>query len=44
VRVGREDKIEKATETFEDALNNVLPVTKTVVEKVRDMDSKPDEI
>jgi hypothetical protein len=44
VRAGREDKIEKARETFEDALNKVLPVTKTVVEKLRDMASRPDEI
>ena len=44
VRAGREDKIEKARETFEDALNKVLPVTKTVVEKLRGMESRPDEI
>src|SRR5260370_25398649 len=44
VRAGREDKIEKARETFEDALNKVLPATKTVVEKLRGMTSKPDEI
>jgi hypothetical protein len=44
VRAGREDTIEKARETFEDALNKVLPVTKTVVEKLRSMASKPDEI
>ncbi len=44
VRAGREDKIEKARETFEDALNKVLPATKTVVEKLRNMASKPDEI
>jgi Trypsin-co-occurring domain 1 len=44
VRAGREDTIEKARETFEDALNKVLPVTKTVVEKLRSMTSKPDEI
>jgi len=44
VRAGRDDKIEKARETFEDALNKVLPVTKTVVEKVRAMASHPDEI
>src|SRR5258708_36723606 len=44
VRAGREDKIEKARETFEDALNKVLPATKTVVEKLRTMASKPDEI
>ena len=44
VRAGREDKIEKARETFEEALNKVLPATKTVVEKLRGMASKPDEI
>ncbi len=44
VRAGREDKIEKARETFEDALNKVLPVTKTVLEKIRVMASKPNEI
>lgn len=44
VRAGREGTIEKAKETFEEALNKVLPATKTVVEKLRDMTSKPDEI
>ena len=44
VRAGREDKIEKARETIEDALNKVLPATKTVVEKLRNMASRPDEI
>ncbi len=44
VRAGREDKIEQARETFEEALNKVLPATKTVVEKLRGMVSKPDEI
>jgi Trypsin-co-occurring domain 1 len=44
VRAGREDKIEQARETFEDALNKVLPATKTVVEKLRNMVSKPDEV
>ena len=44
VRAGREDKIEQARETFEDALNKVLPATKTVVEKLRSMASRPDEI
>jgi hypothetical protein len=44
VRAGRDDKIEQARETFENALNKVLPITKTVVEKLRDMASKPDEI
>ena len=44
VRAGREDTIEKARETFEDALNKVLPATRSVVEKLRGMASKPDEI
>ena len=44
VRAGREDTIEKAKETFEEALNKVLPATKTVVEKLRSMSSRPDEI
>ncbi len=44
VRAGREDQIEKAKETFENALNKVLPATKTVVEKLRSMASRPDEI
>lgn len=44
VRAGREDKIEQARETFEDALDKVLPATKTVIEKLRSMASRPDEI
>jgi Trypsin-co-occurring domain 1 len=44
VRAGREDTIEKARETFEGALGKVLPATKTVVEKLRGMASRPDEI
>jgi len=44
VRAGREDTIEKVKGTFEDALNQVLPATKSVVEKLRGMASKPDEI
>jgi hypothetical protein len=44
VRAGREDKIEKARETFEDALGKVLPAARTVVEKLRTMASRPDEI
>ena len=44
VRAGREDTIEKAKETFEEALNKVLPATKTVVEKLRNMGSRPDEV
>src|SRR5207253_8980229 len=44
VRAGREETIEKARETFEDALNRVLPAARSVVEKLRSMGSKPDEI
>ncbi len=44
VRAGHEDKIEPARKTFEDALNKVLPVTKTVIKQVRGMESRPDEI
>src|SRR2546430_2798797 len=44
VRAGREETIEKARETFEQALNKVLPATKTVLEKLRSMASKPSEI
>src|SRR2546421_12955816 len=44
VRAGREDKIEKAREPFEEALNKVLPATKTVAEKLRSMTNRPDEI
>ncbi len=44
VRAGREDKIEQARETIEEALGKVLPATKTVVEKLRSMASQPDEI
>ena len=44
VRAGREDTIEKAKETFEDALNRVLPAAKSVVEQLRSLGSKPDEI
>jgi hypothetical protein len=34
VRAGREDKIEKARETFEDTLNKVFPASKTAVENI----------
>ena len=44
VRAGREEAIEKARETFEDALNRVLPAAKSVVEKLQSMASRPDEI
>jgi hypothetical protein len=44
VPAGREDTIEQAKDTFEAALGKVLPATKTVVEKLRSMASRPDEI
>jgi hypothetical protein len=44
VLAGREDKIEKARETFENALNKVLPATKTALKKLRNTVSHPDEI
>ena len=44
VRAGRGDSIVKAKETLEEALNNVLPVTKSIVEKLRSIGNKPDEI
>ena len=34
IRAGREDTIEKAKDTFEEALNRVLPAAKSVVEKL----------
>jgi hypothetical protein len=43
-RAGRGDRIEKAKETFEEALDKVLPATKSVVEKLRNIGNKPDEI
>jgi hypothetical protein len=44
VRAGRGETIDKARETLENALNKVLPATRSVVEKVRSLSSKPDEI
>jgi Trypsin-co-occurring domain 1 len=44
VRAARGDSIVKAKETLEEALNNVLPATKSIVEKLRSMGNKPDEI
>jgi hypothetical protein len=44
VRAGREGTIEKARETLEQALNKVLPAATSVVEKLRSMASRPDEI
>jgi hypothetical protein len=44
VRASRSDTLAKAKETLEDALDKVLPVTKSVVEKLRSIGNKPDEI
>ena len=44
IRAAREGTIVKAKETLEEALNNVLPVTKSLVEKLRSIGNKPDEI
>src|SRR2546430_14448577 len=44
VRAARGDTLAKAKETLEDALNKVLPATKSVVEKLRGIDNKPDEV
>ncbi len=44
IRAARGDTIIKAKETLEDALNKVLPVTKSVVEKLRSIGNQPDEI
>lgn len=44
VRAGRGDIIVKAKETLEDAFGHVLPVTQSIVEKLRTIGHKPDEI
>ncbi len=44
IRAGRDETIEKARDTFEEALNRVLPAAKSVVEKLQRMGSRPDEI
>lgn len=44
IRAARGDTIIKAKETLEEALNNVLPVTKSLVEKLRSIGNQPDEI
>ncbi len=44
IRAGRDDVIEKAKDTLEDALNRVLPAAKSVVEKLQSMPRKPDEV
>ncbi len=44
VRAGRGEVIETAKQTLEEALSTVLPVTKSIVEKLRSQGSKPDEV
>jgi len=44
IRAGRDETIEKVKDTFEEALNRVLPAAKSVVEKLQRMESRPDEI
>ena len=44
IRAARGDSIVKAKETLEEALHKVLPVTKSIVEKIHSMGGKPHEI
>ena len=44
IRAAREDTIAKAKQTFEEALNGISPVTKSLVEKLRSIGNQPDEI
>jgi len=44
VRAARGDTLAKARETLEDALDKVLPAAKSIVEKLRRLDNKPNEI
>jgi hypothetical protein len=44
VRAARGDIPEKARQTFEEAVSNILPVTSSVVEKLRSLGSTPDEL
>ncbi len=44
VRAGGGETIIKAKETLEEALNNVLPVTQSLVGKLRSIGNNPDEI
>src|SRR5258708_32724988 len=44
IRAAREDTIAKAQQTFEEALTGALPVTKSLVEKLRSIGNQPDEI
>jgi hypothetical protein len=44
VRAARENTIVKAKETLEEALNKILPVTRSVVEKLSSLADRPEEI
>lgn len=44
VRASRGEALAKAKETLEEAFDKVLPVTKSVVEKLRSIGNRPDEI
>ncbi len=44
VRAARGEVIAKAKETLETALDKVLPATGLVIEKLRNLGSKPDEV
>jgi len=44
VRASRGDTLAKAKETLEEAFDKVLPVTKSVVQKLRSVGNRPDEI
>ncbi len=44
VRAGAKEKIEQAKQTLEEALHKVLPATRSVMEKIRQAESKPDEL
>lgn len=44
VRAGRADTIAKAKETLEEALDKILPATKSVIGKLHSLGNRPDEI
>jgi hypothetical protein len=44
IRAGREGVIAQAKETFEEALDHVLPVAKSLAEKLHNTVNRPDEI
>ena len=43
-RVARGDKIDKVKENFEEAINKVMPVATSVLEKLKNNMSKPAEV